>query len=461
MSLRWRLFSYLFVIHGVFFALACRFPLDQPWQLVGIELGLLLSLVLGSHLVNKILRPLDIARQFHDLLQDGHYATRFMPDNNHEINELARLFNHMLNALYQERLQLGEQRGFLDRLLEATPTAVIVFDFDGKISLLNTSALQWLGNGIKEGMCLTQSLQMDKDENVSVNIKNASKRALITTLHAMPAGGSTVWSDDDGRRFRCQRNQFVDRGFKREFVLIDEITAELLSSEKATYEKLIRVLAHEVNNTVAATGSVLESLLYYKGQLLGEDRQDFFTAIDAVKRRNGNLGEFIDRFTSVVKMPEPELKPHDLAAILNDIVYIYRQQCSELNIDFQWTVCDALPLLKLDVYLIEQALLNIVKNAVEAVEAMLKSGYAGQAYIHISLQHEVAMRSIQLSVIDSARLLKNVPHAQLFTPFFTTKKGGQGIGLMFVREVLNRHGFSHQLVSNNLGDTSFDISITY
>ncbi|MFX6023427.1 hypothetical protein ABTF26_20550, partial [Acinetobacter baumannii] len=69
---------------------------------------------------------------------------------------------------------------------------------------------------------------MDKDENVSVNIKNASKRALITTLHAMPAGGSTVWSDDDGRRFRCQRNQFVDRGFKREFVLIDEITAELL-----------------------------------------------------------------------------------------------------------------------------------------------------------------------------------------------------------------------------------------
>ncbi len=453
MSLRWRLLCYLFIVHACFLALTFYFFLSQPLTLVCIELGLSLSLGLGIYLVSKVLQPLDFSRQFHDLLQDGLYASRLKSGGNSEINALAALFNRMLETLYQERLQLGEQRGFLDRLLEATPTAVLVFDFDGKISLMNASAQQLLGVKSPEACSLQQLADDD----------GLREQALINQLDALTIGDSMVFADKDGRRYRCQRNQFLDRGFQRDFILVDEISAELASSEKATYEKLIRVLAHEVNNTVAATGSVLESLLFYSGQLRSEDCQDFSTAIAAVKKRNGNLGEFIDRFTRVVKMPEPELKPHDLLAMLDGIIYLYRQQCSEsgISLSLNCSPLTELPLLMLDAHLMEQALLNIVKNAVEALSASNRKGQEVPAYIQIDLKHDASQRVIYLSVIDSARLLAEIPQAQLFTPFFTTKKGGQGIGLMFVREVLHRHAYHHRLTTNAQGDTSFDIVINY
>ncbi|MFZ3001298.1 MAG: ATP-binding protein [Undibacterium umbellatum] len=450
MSLKRRLLVYLFLIHGIFLVLAFSFYLSQPLLIVCLELGLACSLALGIYLVNKVLQPLDFAQQFHDLLQDENYASRIKPDSNKEINELVLLFNRMLEALYKERLELGEQRGFLDRLLEATPTAVIVFDFDGKISLLNASAQNLLDVRESAGLSLPQLTQKNE---------TTSSAELLQQLQQLLPGESAVYGDTEGRRYRCQRNQFTDRGFKRDFVLIDEITAELASSEKATYEKLIRVLAHEVNNTVAATGSVLESLLFYSGQLQAEDSHDFVTAIAAVRKRNGNLGEFIERFTRVVKMPEPELKAHDLAAMLDGIIYLYRQQCNELGISFNWVVREDLPLQMLDAPLMEQALLNIVKNAIEAVETSIKLGLQQAGYVKLELRRDADTRAILLSIRDSANLLSNVPHGQLFTPFFTTKKGGQGIGLMFVREVLNRHGYSHKLMANGEGETSFDILI--
>ncbi len=453
MSLKRRLLAYLFIVHGIFLGLAFSFYLSQPLLIVFLELGLACSLALGIHLVNKVLQPLDFAQQFHDLLQDENYASRIKPDSNKEINELVMLFNRMLEALYKERLELGEQRGFLDRLLEATPTAVIVFDFDDKISLMNASAQGLLGSRDLAGWSL---LQLMLDSDIS---SNSGLLQQLQQLQNLLPGESTVYGDTEGRRYRCQRNQFTDRGFKRDFLLIDEITAELASSEKATYEKLIRVLAHEVNNTVAATGSVLESLLFYSGQLQVEDAHDFITAITAVRKRNGNLGEFIERFTRVVKMPEPELKPHDLAAMLDGIVYLYRQQCSELGISFNWVAREELPLQMLDGHLMEQALLNIVKNAIEAVESSIRQGRHESGYVNLELRRDPNTQSILLSIRDSANLLSDVPHGQLFTPFFTTKKGGQGIGLMFVREVLNRHGYSHKLMANGQGETSFDIFI--
>ncbi|MES2040037.1 MAG: ATP-binding protein [Pseudomonadota bacterium] len=450
MSLKRRLLAYLFIIHGIFLVLAFSFYLSRPLLIVCLELCLACSLALGIYLVNKVLQPLDFAQQFHDLLQDENYASRIKPDSNMEINELVVLFNRMLEALYKERLELGEQRGFLDRLLEATPTAVIVFDFDDKVSLMNASAQNLLDVRETTGLSLQQLIQKNE---------TTSSAELLQQLQQLLPGESAVYGDTEGRRYRCQRNQFTDRGFKRDFVLIDEITAELASSEKATYEKLIRVLAHEVNNTVAATGSVLESLLFYSGQLQTEDSHDFVTAIAAVRKRNGNLGEFIERFTRVVKMPEPELKPHDLAAMLDGIIYLYRQQCNELGIHFNWVVREDVPLQMLDGHLMEQALLNIVKNAIEAVETSIKLGLQATGYIKLELRRDADMQAILLSIRDSANLLSDVPHGQLFTPFFTTKKGGQGIGLMFVREVLNRHGYSHKLMANGQGETSFDILI--
>ena len=439
MSQRRRQLAYLIAVHLLLFGIIVSQLRHAPGQMLALEALVLASLGLGLRLVRRALEPLGYTRHFHELLQDQHYAARLQPSGDAELNELVQLFNSMLGALYQERLRIGEQQGFLDRLLEATPSAVIVFDFDGRISLLNTGALALPGLAGASGKALGNCLP------------DQGGTSFLARLDALPLGESRMLTDTDGRRYRGQRGQFYDRGFARHFLLVDELTEELESSERATYDKLIRVLAHEVNNTVAATGSVLDSLLFYRGQLAEPDRDDFSTAIDAVKRRNVSLGEFIERFTRVVKMPAPELRPNAVRDIMDDILYLYREPCRSRGIQIGWQRCDELAPVALDRHLMEQAMLNVVKNAMEAVEA----GPPGERRIEFVLAREAG--GARLSVIDSGDLLREVPAQRLFTPFFTTKKGGQGIGLLFVREVMNRHGFPYRLAATGQGQTRFDV----
>lgn len=455
MNLRHRLYAYLVATHLLFLVLTVLLLRASPWLMIGLEAALLLSFMLGVRLTRRALEPLGYTRHFHDLLQDQQYASRLQHSAGRELNELVDLFNTMLGRLYQERLQIGEQQGFLDRLLEATPSAVIVFDFDGRISLLNASAQALLGLDDAKGKPLRAWLAGgeaggDTDGDAPAPARSRSP-GLLAQLDLLPLGESRLLTDADGRRYRGQRGHFYDRGFARHFLLIEELTEELESSEKDTYDKLVRVLAHEVNNTVAATGSVLDSLLYYRGQLNERDGEDFSTAIVAVKRRNASLGEFIERFTRVVKMPAPEPRPNAIRDIMDDILYLYREPCRSRGIRIAWARCDEVPAVALDRHLIEQALLNVVKNAMEAVE----EAAVGEKFIEFALVEEAD--GVRLSVADSGNLLGKVPARQLFTPFFTTKKGGQGIGLLFVREVMNRHGFAYRLAATGDGTTRFDI----
>lgn len=463
MSLRRRLGAYLLAVHLAPFGCALLLLPTYPLLFIGAELVLLASLATGWRLARRALEPLDYTRRFHDLLQDQHYANRLAaPPSGKpgELGELVAMFNAMLTALHRERLAVGEQQGLLDRLLEATPSAVLVFDFDGAISLVNASAAALLGVPQPQGKPLAYWLGNDAAPEAARSRESERERErardMTAQLDTLAPGESRLLTDLDGRRYRAQRGQFYDRGFARHFLMVEELTAELEDSERATYAKLVRVLAHEVNNTVAATCSVLDSLLFYRGQLAASDALDFSTAVDAVKRRNVSLGEFIDRFTRVVKMPEPDLRPASLRAIVDDILWLNRETCAARGIELRWLRCDEVGLIRMDAQLIEQALLNVVKNAIEAVQARQALGLAG-GHVHLALAaHD---KEIVLSVLDSADLIDEVAPRQLFTPFFTTKRGGQGIGLMFVREVLNRHGFAYALGATGSGETRFDIRI--
>lgn len=455
LGLRRRLAAYLVLLHLAFFALALWLLRSQPLVLVVVEAVLIASALLGVMLVGRALEPLDYTRRFSELLQERNYAARLQKAPEDEIAELVAQYNGMLESLYQERLRLGEQRGFLDRLLEATPSAVLVFDFDGRIRLVNASALGLLGIADPEGHALGDwaggAAQFADGLDAAARARSLQ---LLDQLDALPLGESRLLADADGRRYRAQRGHFFDRGFARHFLLVEELTEELESSERATYEKLVRVLAHEVNNTVAATGSVLDSLLYYRPQLAPADGEDFATAIEAVKRRNASLGEFIERFTRVVKMPAPELRPVPVRELLDDVLRLYREGARVRGVAVELARVDDLPPLPLDRNLFEQALLNIAKNAVEAAEATAReSGREGRVQLEFVRERERA----RLSVIDSGDRLGEVPPGQMFTPFFSTKKGGQGIGLLFVREVLQRHGLAYRLAGDGQGRTRFDI----
>ncbi|WP_426190971.1 sensor histidine kinase [Massilia sp. DWR3-1-1] len=441
LTLRQRLLGYLLLVHGAGLLLAARLLLPSPLLFVGVELLILASLAGGVWLMQRALQPLGYTERFRDLLQEQQYSGRLALTGTPELDRLIDVFNTMLGALYQERLAIGEQRGFLAQLLDATPAAVVVFDFDGAVSLVNASAVALL------------QLQAPQGRPLAAAAGSARSAALLAQLEALTLGPGTLLTDLEGRRYRAQRGQFFDRGFARDFLMVEELTIELERSERATYDKLIKVLAHEVNNTVAATGSVLDSLLFYRAQLAPDDGVDFATAIDAVQRRNRSMGEFIERFTRVVKMPDPELRPVDIGAMVDDIVWLNREQCKRLGIALVWTRRDALAPWPMDAQLIEQALINIVKNAIEAVAASA----APERRIELALAASGA--GARLTISDSGNLLGEAPARQLFTPFFSTKKGGQGIGLMFVREVLSRHGFGYRLAADQ-GMTRFEIAFT-
>lgn len=449
MTLRRRLVAYLLGLHLVLLAFTLALFNQTVWLMLAVEVCVIACFAGSYTMVRRALEPLEYTRRFNDLLNDQDYSARLQEVDGGELGELVKLFNKMLSALYAERLALGEQQGFLDRLLEATPSAVIVFDFDGRVSLFNASAQALLALGEARGKPLSHWLS---DAMPVTDADGARRRSLLAQLDALPLGESRMLVDTDGRRYRGQRGHFVDRGFARHFLLVEELTEELESSERATYEKLVRVLAHEVNNTVAATGSVLESLLFYSTQLAERDSEDFRTAIVAVKRRNVSLGEFIERFTRVAKMPAPELRPLALDAMVDDIVALYREPCRSRGIAIEWTRRDEVQPLALDQQLMEQALMNIVKNAMEAAES---ADSADRGVIRLELAREAG--AVRLSVIDSGNRLGEVANGQLFTPFFTTKRGGQGIGLLFVREVLHRHGLRYRLAPNGNQETQFDI----
>ena len=226
MTLRWRLGVYLCLLHLALFGFTLVFLRQHVALFLGVEVLLIASLVVGFRLIGGAMQPLDYTARFRDLLQEEDYAARLGEPAVRELDELVKLFNTMLGTLYRERLALGEQRGFLDSLLEATPSAVIVFDFDGAISLMNASAHALL------------QLPAPQDEPLRL----ASFAGLAGQLDALPLGESALLTDSEGRRYRAQRGRFFDRGFARHFVLVDELTDELESSERATYEKLIRVL---------------------------------------------------------------------------------------------------------------------------------------------------------------------------------------------------------------------------
>jgi nitrogen fixation/metabolism regulation signal transduction histidine kinase len=455
LNLRRRLLAYVWTLHLAVFALVLWLYRERPLVVVAVEFVLLASALLGTWLLGRALQPLDYTRRFQELLAEHNYAARLQQAPEDELAGLVAQFNTMLASLHEERLRLGEQRGFLDKLLEATPSAVLAFDFDQRVRLVNASALALLGVLAPEGHALTDWAQGTAGFDSALDAAGRERSLrLLAQLEALPLGETRLLADADGRRYRAQRSQFYDRGFARHFLLVEELTEELDSSERATYEKLVRVLAHEVNNTVAATGSVLDSLLFYRPQLTAGDGEDFGTAIEAVKRRNASLGEFIERFTRVVKMPAPEPRPTNLRELLEDLLRLYREPARARGVEVALGRVEAVPAVALDRNLFEQALLNIAKNAVEAAESSARER-GGNGRVEFELYPEG--ERLRLAVVDSGDRLGEVPPGQMFTPFFSTKKGGQGIGLLFVREVLQRHGLAYRLAGDGAGHTRFDI----
>ena len=425
MTLRTKLYGTLFLVHGGLFALALSMHERLDYWLLAIEAVLLASLFILFRLLGKALQPLAYIETFSNLLTEEEFSIRFSRLKQQELDLLIDQFNLMLTRLQQERLAIGEQKGVFEKLMAESPIGVVLLDFNRRVSDINASAehLLQIDRARVEGKSLEQV--QDSELKYLKGVEGNSHKLVIA---------------EQGRRLKVGHYNIRDRGFTRSFYLIYEMTGDIIQSQKSAYDKLIRLMSHEVNNTIAITNSLLESCLTFKHQLNPDTRQDFEQAINIVINRSGSLNQFMQGYADVVKLASPIKTQFNLTKLIKDLTTLFFARCDELGIHIRFIETQEV-YIHADVNLIEQALINVLKNAIDAI------GQDGEIKISLSSRDG----EVRLEIKDDGEGLSSEVEQQLFTPFFTSKESGQGVGLMLIREVLNLHDYSFALANNDDG----------
>ena len=375
----------------------------------------------------KIVKPLNSIGSGMELLREQDFSSRLSPVGQYEADRIVNVFNRMMEQLKNERLRLREQNNFLDLLIKASPMGVILTTLDEDLSELNPMAQKMLGV---------------RQEDVLGKKMNEIDSPLAAELANVPKGETATVRLNDSNIYRCTHSSFIDRGFQHPFFLIESLTDEVMKAEKKAYEKVIRMIAHEVNNTTAGITSTLDTVEQALSAEEGMD--DICDVMRVCIERCFSMSRFITRFADVVKIPEPTLTPVDL----NDLAFTCKRfmegMCADRNIKLRLEIDETLKEVKMDASLFEQVLVNIIKNAAESIE---KDG-------------EIIVRTLSpatIEVVDNGKGISKEVEAKLVSPFFSTKPNGQGIGLIFIREVLMRHGCTFSLRTYADGLTRFRI----
>jgi len=377
---------------------------------------------------HRIVKPLHLIGNGMELLREQDFSSRLSIVGQTEADKVVEIFNKMMEQLKNERLHLREQNHFLDLLIKASPMGVIILDLDEKIQSANQAAQQILG--------FNESLLIGKELDT---IDSPLTRELL----ALPAYESQTFRLSDANIYKCTHSSFVDRGFHHSFYLIESLTQEVFKAEKKAYEKVIRMIAHEVNNTTAGITSTLDTLDVSFREM--EDMEDISDVLRVSIERCYRMSQFITNFADVVRIPEPQLQRHDLNEVVTSGKRFMETLCQNRQIEIVTELTDASPMVKLDKILFEQVLVNIIKNAAESI------GSDGRIIIRTSNY------PVSLEIADTGKGIDKDVANKLFTPFFSSKPNGQGIGLTIIREILQNHNCTFSLRTYPDGLTRFRI----
>jgi two-component system nitrogen regulation sensor histidine kinase NtrY len=382
------------------------------------EVLILISMLIAISLYKQLINPLLYLKQGVSAIKDQDFNVKFLATGQKEVDELVDVYNRMIDELRTERTKQQEQHFFLEKLIQTSPTGIVVLDFDGEIKQINPKA--------KEILTIAPEL-LGQLKSWKVGVAKISR---IGGLHT----------------FKIHKSKFIDRGFERTFLMIEEVTSEIFEAEKNVYSKVIRMMAHEVNNTVGPVNSIMHSVLVNPQEVLNEKDQLLKNALQVAIDRNQNLNIFMRNFADLVKLPDANKKQLDLTTLLKSVSELMMFATQEKQISFKLDVPDKPYFIQADGQQLEQAFINIVKNAMEAIEE------EGLVFITLDPIKKLLM------IADNGKGIAKEDTEQLFSPFFSTKRDGQGIGLTLVREILLNHGLVFSLTTEE-GLTKFTIDL--
>ncbi|HEX3071718.1 MAG TPA: ATP-binding protein [Thermoanaerobaculia bacterium] len=413
MTLRTKLLLWFIVLHLALAAGAVLILMEHQEWLFVVELGFVVSIVVSYRMVNALFVPMELIRTGAELINERDFTSRFVPIGQPEMDRLIEIYNLMIDRLREERLAAEEQQHLLQKIVEASPSGIVIHSFEGAVQQANPAAERLL-----------------------------REPAVAASLPALESGQSRLVTLAGARRLKISRTEFRDRGFPKTFYLLEELTEELRLTEKTAYEKLIRMMSHEVNNSVGAVRSLLESVLHYADQVGPEDRDDFTSALTIAAARIESLNRFMTGFADVVRLPQPNPRDADLAPIVDDIGRLLRPELENHAIVLK-TEIPAGTRVRADQSQFEQVIINVIRNAVESI------GERGEI--------EVRWHDGVLSIADTGHGIDASATEEMFTPFFTTKREGRGLGLTIVSEILTNHHLPFSLTNREEGGAEFRV----
>jgi len=430
MTLRIKFILFAVVVHATLLILSYYFLLTDKLLFIASEALIIISLILTFNMYRTFVKPLNLIAAGIESIKDKDFTLKFIKTGHREVDELIDVYNLMMDQLRQERIGQNEKHYFLERLIQASPAGIIILDYDGFMQNINPAAAAWL--------------QKPATELVGKKLNDLPGQ-WSTELTSLTEGQPRIFYINGIHTYRGHKSYFIDKGFPRYFLLLEELTEDIIKKEKYAYEKIIRVMSHEVNNSIGAINSILNSFKTYTPQLGADCQTDYEEALDVSIARNNNLAAFMANFASMVRLPAPRKEPCNLHQLLQSVHRLMQPQLENRHIGWEWDLAPTPLTVNLDVQQMEQVLINIVKNAMESIEADGR----------ITVRTKLAPAG--LTIEDNGAGIPENVRQQLFTPFFSTKKNGQGIGLTMIRDILMSHHFPFSLSTSEQDITAFII----
>ncbi len=389
-------------------------------------LELFLWLVLTLVLLDQIVRPLQTLANVVGALREEDYSFRARgAAPNDALGELALEINALADILTEQRIQTIEATALLRRAVDEIDAPLFTFDPDHILRLVNAAGERLLQQPAARLMGRTAN---ELELNACFDAQNET---LVQLPYSTP-----------NARWMVRRSAFRQNGVPHTLIILSDVSRALREEERSAWQRLIRVLGHELNNSLAPIISIAGSLASRLPlpELPDAQNADFQRGLDIIESRTAALHRFLQSYRRLAQMPSPTLQAVDLRALIERVAPLETRLKVEIASGRDLT-------LMLDPDLIEQMLINLVRNAVDAALEQAQSRQAGgeEAVPRVTIRWEQDDHKVALMVEDNGIGLLNPSNA--FVPFYTTKQGGSGIGLVLSQQIVEAHGGSIELAN--------------
>ncbi|HTB97103.1 MAG TPA: ATP-binding protein [Terracidiphilus sp.] len=380
---------------------------------------LIYMLLIASNLIEGLVRPLQTLSNVVSSLREGDYSFRARGAGAHDAyGELAGEVNALADLLQKQRVRSLEATALLARILEVMHSPLFAFDRDNVLQLVNEAGVQLLG--IPNARCFGRTAR-----ELGLEGLLASADQSIHSFGSKP------------NRWLLRKAAFRQEGAPHILLLLADVSRPLREEEQAAWKRLIRVLGHELSNSLAPIKSIAGSLLARAEQMQGDEItvRDFRRGLGVVESRADSLHRFVQSYRVLAQLPPPVLKSVPVAALVERIALLEQRVPIQLDPGTPATV-------HADPDQLEQMLINLLTNAVDASLAN------GAKPIRMGWKSDDSYLSIFIE--DSGQGIANSEN--LFVPFYTTKPTGSGVGLALAQQIARAHGGEIRLVNREDGE---------